>query len=470
MNLWRSLFCNTARKIGMGLLIVTGLMLAGCGGGGEETSIPATPAVTGVFAVSSPGQVSLSWSPMSGATSYNVYWGTAAGITTASTKIADVPLPYIHTGLTDGNPYYYRISAVSGGVETLSNETFTFLYPGGDPSGSFSASGDMTSARYFQTSTLLPSGKVLIAGGRDDLLSGNTYASAELYDPATGIFTATGSMTTPRFAHTATLLPSGKVLILGGSDGTNALVSAELYDPDTETFSLTAGSMTDARFYSTATLLPNGKVLVSGGLIGSYTVLHSTELYDPATGRFSPAGNMNAGRQSHTATLLSNGKVLVVGGSVYTYAELYNPATGSFSKTGSTIGAATRDHTATLLPDGKVLITGGIELIGNPSPVHHVTAELYEPATGLFNSTGSMSVARFYHTATLLPNGKVLVIGGIDTGPIASAEIYNPATGNFSSTGSMSTARYQHAASLLHDGNVLVTGGLGNIKSSELFY
>jgi hypothetical protein len=227
---------------------------------------------------------------------------------------------------------------------------------------------------------LLASGKVLIAGGLD----GWGLASAELYDPATGSFSPTGSMSTARVGQTATLLASGKVLITGGSDGTvnsNLRASAELYDPSSGSFSPT-GSMSSARVGQTATLLASGKVLIAGGdgfVAGSFTLLASAELYDPATGTFSPTGSMSSTRDGHTATLLASGKVLIAGGTcgadaTLASAELYDPVTGSFSSIGS-MATARAGHTATLLGSGTVLITGGYRA-GNET---YASAELYNP-------------------------------------------------------------------------------------------
>jgi hypothetical protein len=174
----------------------------------------------------------------------------------------------------------------------------------------------METSRTNATATLLKNGDVLVLGGDD--ASGNPVATAELYDPGTGMFTPTGSMSVARAAHTATLLTSGAVLVTGGrsSGGANITViaSAELFDPATGAFVLT-GSMESPREFHTATKLTDGKVLVTGGLSGTgYLYLSTAELFDPANGIFTPAGNMEIERFLHTATLLTNGAVLVTGG------------------------------------------------------------------------------------------------------------------------------------------------------------
>ena len=334
----------------------------------------------------------------------------------------------------------------------------------------FTATGGMATARYFHTATLIPSGKVLITGGAD--ISGY-LASTEMYDPATGALTAAGSMATSRCYHTATLLPSSKVLIIGGTGSSGLHAGAEQYDPVTGTFTFT-GNMATARYFHTATLLPNGKVLVTGGVNYSGS-LAGAELYDPATGVFTDIGSMAKARYLHTATLLPNGKVLITGGKTdsgfgfLTGAELYDPATGTFTATGST-AIARGFHTATLLPSGKVLITGGET---NSGFGYLAGTELYDPATGAFTATGSTAIARGFHTATLLPSGKVLITGGDgNSARLADAELYDPATGTFTTSDSMTTARHLHTATLLPSGKVFITGGDGNSgppTSAELY-
>jgi hypothetical protein len=273
--------------------------------------------------------------------------------------------------------------------------------------------GNLLAARESQTATLLPSGLVLVAGGATTL-NGAPIASAELYNPAAGTWSPTSSMSTARIGHTANLLSNGMVLVVGGTD----------------------------------VAPPSGQ---------SLPVLTSAELYDPVAGAWSPTGSMSTGRSGHTATALKNGFVLVEGGSSATSAELYDPVAGTWSPTGSTSNAH-YGETATLLPNGKVLVAGSY---GIPLANHVDTSELYDPAAGTWSATGSMSTPRYFHTATLLSNGKVLVVGGSNAALLltASAELYDPNAATWSSIGSLSIPREGHTATLLNNGMVLVAGG-----------
>jgi len=325
--------------------------------------------------------------------------------------------------------------------------------------------GSLSTARVLHTSTLLANGKVLVTGGV-------STASAELYDPATGTWSATGNLGTPRLNHLAVRLPNGKVLVAGGQSdqsGTTTINSAEVYDPDTGSWSA-SGNLTAARTHATMMLLPNGKVLVAGGDNGS-GALNTAELYDPATGAWSSAGTMNAARSGHSATLLPTGKVLVSGGysgtvfnpTTHSSTELYDPATGSWTPTGS-LGTARAFLRAVLLPNGKVLGVGGINFTSQ-----FTTTELYDPANGQWSATGSMLTPRdSSSTLTVLANGKVLVVGNV-LGQ-QSAELYEPATGSWTATvNPHSTVRLNHRATLLLNGKVLISGGNGPLASAELF-
>jgi N-acetylneuraminic acid mutarotase len=344
--------------------------------------------------------------------------------------------------------------------------------------GSWSAAAPMSVARYGQTTTLLPDGKVLVVGGEYDTgqYTHQIVASAELYDPATNTWSSAASMPIARVSHTATLLNNGKVLIVGGTDAAGFPTdSVELYDPASNTWSEVA-AMPQIRTKHTATLLPDGRVLIACGVTMGANA--TSVLYDPATDTWSAAGALleplGAGC---TATLLLNNKVLVVG-SFASQAELYDPATNTWSSAGS-LAQGRFSPSATLLANGQVLVAGGFYDIPGHGGQSLASAELYDPASNTWSPAGSMAVPRYGQTAILLPNGQVLVEGGIDSEPLvntvtglASAELYDPATNSWSAAGSVPTGPGAEAATLLNNGQVLVTGGGGAggaVPSADLY-
>jgi N-acetylneuraminic acid mutarotase len=247
--------------------------------------------------------------------------------------------------------------------------------------------------------------------------------------------------------------------------------SAEIFDPVAKSWSLVA-DMPEARSGHTATLLSDGRVLVVGGTGGieERPTIPGPELYDPVTNTWAPAASMARPRASHTATLLPSGRVLVAGGDAgglrLADAELYDPVTNGWAPAGS-MAEARNEHTATLLRDGTVLVAGGMVAGDSTQPGSYAhVAQVFDPTTNAWRAVPSMVSTRAYHTATLLPTGKVLVAGGLGPGPypygtyLASAEVYDPETSKWSPAASMITEAHAfHVATLLPSGAVLAISG-----------
>lgn len=349
------------------------------------------------------------------------------------------------TLLNDG-----RVLLAGGGAFDPTTDAFTPATQSElfDPmTGTFSASGGLITPRYLATAVLLQNGKVLILGGSTDSGNGSTPATTcELYDPATETFSATASLPGgAALGFSATLLNNGEVLVAGGvitvTNNDTYLAQAELYDPTTGKFTAT-GSMTTARSLHSATLLDDGTVLIAGGEDGNRAALSSAEIYNPATGIFTATGSMTAARILQLAVRLNGGQVLIAGGGNYTgstpnilsSAELYDPVAQTFTATGDMTVARTTEApdvpTITLLNNGTVLLAGG----GPTSNGGQVLAstELYDPTSGTFTASANMSTARTFDTGTLLDDGGVLLAGGIDSATegsadvLSSAEIYQP--------------------------------------------
>jgi hypothetical protein len=395
----------------------------------------------------------------------NVTWsvqeGAAGGAITASGQ-------YTAPNTTTGLFHVVATSVQDPTKNAIANVTIV--------SSGFRPTGNMSTGRTAHTATLLPSGKVLIAGGDSCFFANYSFYyqgcplnSTEVYDSGSGTFAPTGNMSVNRVFHTATLLNNGKVLVTGGHDA-----SAELYDPTSGKFAAT-GSMSVGRNSHTATLLASGKVLIAGGNNVS-GALATAELYDPNSGTFTATGTMTAtaGRTAHTATLLANGKVLIAGGQntsgALASAELYDPNTGTFTANTNSMVSPRTLQTATMLSSGNVLVTGGITNVANP--VSLSSAEVYDVVAGSFTSTtGPMMTPRDSHFAVPLANGAVLVAGGsFGSSGSFTAELYNTGSGTFTQTGGMETGRALAAAVLLlpPDGRVFVSGG-SDLISAELY-
>lgn len=462
------------RATGTAVLLGCMIFVVGCSGGslsgvtraGGDPKAPGNPDPPGAVSIY-PASETLrisgqrrfgGWDSTVG--QYDVTWslqeGTAAGTITTDGVYTAPPRPGT----------FHLIATSSHDTSLSATAPLTIVSVG------FATVSDMAVPRSGHTATLLGDGKVLVAGGTTD-----PTHSADLFVPTSSRFVpTTGGMVYTRTGHCAGLLPDGRVLIVGGGDSKGALFkTAEVFDPATGTFTAT-GDLNQVREEATATPLTNGKVLIAGGQDSGGALLSSAELYDPSTGTFTLIGNMHSVRARHTATLLSNGKVLLLGSLSPTgSAETFDPATGNFSATGSLVQARAH-HTATLLPNGKILVLGGTQIMppggggAPPADVSLDTAEIYDPGTGTFQTAGKLVVARDSHSATLLPNGMVLVAGGYthdfdgDAQPewytMFTAEVFDPVASISSAAASLEGDRAEHVATMLSNGQVLVTGGI----------
>ena len=309
----------------------------------------------------------------------------------------------------------------------------------------WTATGTMTEAREAHFGVRLSSGDVLVGGG-------GFSSSVDLYHPATGTFAATGAMSTVRAGAAVVVLSSGKALVTGGTttrfDSTNALSSSELYDPATGTFA-SSGAMVAKRANHVAVTFPNGKVLVAGG--SAATALASAELYDPASGGFATTGSMNTARAEPCAASLGASRALVACSGQA--ADIYDVNAGVFAQTGA----------APFVPTVAARVGSGKVFVANDS-----SAGLFDPKLGTFASTAAPLASRASFSATELPSGRVLLVGGSPQAPVilAATESYDE-TGGMTALAPMAVTRQFHSATLLADGNVLVTGGqttFGNPK------
>ncbi|MCI0744751.1 MAG: hypothetical protein L0Y58_05020 [Verrucomicrobia subdivision 3 bacterium] len=296
----------------------------------------------------------------------------------------------------------------------------------------FFAVARMNVGHAFHTATMLSNDTVFVVG--------NAFSRVtDIYDPQTRTFIDGADMPYPWWNHGAARLLDGTVLITSGGGSAGTFPAGLVYDPFTGTFRRTLGDPSNFRTPPTTILLPDGRVLLYGGNFSE----PRGELYDPATEQFTLTGPPEG--MGGVGVLLANGKVLLAQPGAGA-SRIYDPATGNLSPTGD----MPEPHSqATRLSDGRVLLTGG-----------GATAELYDPASGMFTFTGPPLAFRYNPATVLLPNGKVLIAGGASGGFLSSAELYDPATGTFSWTASLNTPRESPTATLLPDGTVLIAGGL----------
>lgn len=315
-------------------------------------------------------------------------------------------------------------------------------------SGTWASTGALNTPRTAHTATLLANGQVLVAGGEDS--GGTLIASAELYNPATGKWTVTGSLATPRYDHTATLLANGEVLIAGGVNGTYT-ATAELYNPSTGRWTAT-GSMTVPRAFAGAALLQNGQVLMAGGSNADGSSNTTAELYNPSTGKWTATSSMPTNHNS-PATLLFSGKVLVAGGST---GNVYDPSTGKWTSSSTLYYTGGTSTSATLLTNGDVLIYG--------NKFSCYAGQSYNPSANIWARTqGQCGNNVSFGPLVLLGTGKALLAGDLitysgHTSATTRCALYDPATNTWTLTGSLLHAT-RRTATLLPDGKVLSVGG-----------
>lgn len=327
------------------------------------------------------------------------------------------------------------------------------------PAGLITRAGQMTMTRAGHTATLLPDGRVLVTGGCTQRSCEGVTAATELIDPASGTSVRGPDMLQRRVGHTAVTLSDGRILLIGGFGQQGVLATTELFDPATGSFA--AGPELSApRADVAAFLLPDLSVLVAGGFDGQVSVA-TTEILDATATAFRETAAMSVTRSSHAGALLSDGRVLITGGGsgggsgeVRASAEVYDPAAGTWAATGE-MTARRHKHAAAVLPDGRVLVIGGSD--ERDSRGRYRSAEIYDPVAGTFGSAGDMGAARYKIVSAVvrLQDGRLLVAGGAP-----GAEVFDPVGARFEPVGGDGTVDQSFAAAvLLDDGSVYVTGG-----------
>jgi len=321
------------------------------------------------------------------------------------------------------------------------------------------------------------SGSVSIAltDGRVLLVGGGPSSATHLFDPVTALWSDGPRLVHGRRAGLAlTMLANDRVLILGGVVG-DALTSAEVFDPATNTTTLAAGTSSVLRSAPLTALLPDGRVLVAGGTDGTFPMVGTTvaEIWDPATGLFTPTDSLATGRAASGIATLATGEVLVIGGDgggiFLSSCELFDPILETWGGTGSLIhGRASLAGHVARAGDGRILVTGG-SVSG---------AELYDPATGSWSLRTDTAHAAG-HTAGValaLADGRILMAGGFISGSTTGghAEIFDPIADLFAAINPMRLERLDMSAAQLGDGRVLVVGGIstpaiGRTETCELY-
>ncbi len=460
----------------IGIITSVVLALAACGGGSSSapaSSVPTAP--TALLAVAGNAQASVAFTAPSSnggsaITGYHVSSSPAGGVDRDAGSSA---LNHVVTGLVNGVGYTFTVTASNAAGNSAASNASNTVTP--SLPAKWSSAGSLQTPRFLHTATLLPNGKVLVAGGT--LMQGNGQtspsapvylSSAELYDPATKLWTSAGAMATARSGHTSTVLSNGKVLVAGGQNTAGWTASVELYDFATNNWS-TGSALPTTRSNHAAALLPNGKVLVMGGYDSSDRLHTDALLYDPSNATWASGGKLVESRSQHVASVLPNGKVLVVGGygaaGLSPGAELYDQTTNTWAIAARPAIALSRGVSCTLLPNGKLLCIQGYKQSFATSD--SLNAELYDAVTNTWTPAGALTTAHEGHTATLLPNGTLLVAGGGYTSVHSATtwatdvtEVYDPVANTWKpSSPLVAGPRLGHTSTLLRNGALLVVGG-----------
>lgn len=445
-------------------------LLAACGGGGGggSAAVAAVPTVTLEnasldLAPFYPGRAIFIKPTYSSGTG-KITWISASGSTGelslsgSGFVVQDNPLSTTDYTLTVTYPDPTRLNSMLTKTATLRVTITAVSIP---PVTLDQSAVTLTTGRSDHAAVRLPDGRVLVSGGTDGTTA---LKSTEVFDPSTERWVSVSDMKTARRGHTMTLLQDNKVLVTGGFDGKAALATAEIYDPSSNTWTATLGPMALSHRFHTATLLPDGKVLIAGGAAGPLITADPkvTEIYTPLTGLFTTGPALPEARQGHTATLMKDNKILFIGNSGDNSAAgkilTYNSVTPTSSTWSSTAAAShvRYNHTATVLDNAQsqVMIIGG--------GVAPTTAEIYDLDSNSWTTTlpPAMSIARSLHTSTLLLDGRVLVVGGYDgKQSLTSIEIYDPNANTWATYAKvLNSARAMHTSTRMNNGDVLIVG------------
>jgi|GEM_PF-5645492 len=358
--------------------------------------------------------------------------------------------------------------------------------------GSWRDVASLSDARYAHTATRLNDGRVLVIGGV------NASSKVEIYDPQNDQWITSADLNVGRYGHRDVMLPTGHVLALGGygiaTNNLEVLQSVEFYDVENDSWTEIA-DLLEPRTSHTATLLPNGLLIVVGGdrsatsetnMLSSVELLDTTQELQNAT--WQPGAHLAISIRGHTAIALpksskhSNGALLISGGLTsyglmndYSSAGvyLYDPDIGEagYWHTKRALKVSRYNHVSTLLPNNQIFIFGGLEKDTEKRNKLVETEEVYDlsidPNRGLWTPLGPLNMPRYYHTATPLKDGRILAVGGVKAGP--TAELYDPEAspvGTWTLVGDMMSERYHHTATRLDDGRVVVIGGKDNHESN----